>query len=153
MNLFSLLCDGNDFITTTSLGQIIRFGGPITYLIIYSLILFAVLVWYDSGLTIRRRIPKRNQRSNQATLTESLENTIPEDVIAEALAVSNSRDPLLVRDISKTFGRATTKAVDNISFGVSNDTILALLGPNGAGKTSTFNIIRMLPLFLVTHIC
>lgn len=64
-----------------------------------------------------------------------------DDVEQEALAVSTSDDILRVLDIEKTFGR-DNKVVDDVSFGVSRNTIFALLGPNGAGKTTTFNIIR-----------
>lgn len=45
-----------------------------------------------------------------------------------------------VRNISKTFG--TTKAVDNVSFEVSEGKIFGLLGPNGAGKTTALRLIN-----------
>lgn len=136
-----MLCDGDELITTASLGQITRYGGPILYLIIYSLVLFGILVWYDSGLTLPRRTVSR--RTRHTTEAVSSEDSIPDDVNAEAVAVQTSQNPLSVLNVSKTFGKAKTKAVDNVSFGVANDTVLALLGPNGAGKTSTFNMIRM----------
>ncbi|QRV97339.1 ABC transporter [Ceratobasidium sp. AG-Ba] len=62
------------------------------------------------------------------------------DVKVEAERVHDSQDALRVLDVSKRFPGGFT-AVDNISFGVGNET-LALLGPNGAGKTTTFNMIR-----------
>ena len=64
-----------------------------------------------------------------------------DDVEKEAIAVADSDDILRVLDVEKTFG-GDNKVVDDVSFGVSRDTIFALLGPNGAGKTTTFNIIR-----------
>ena len=65
------------------------------------------------------------------------------DVDDEAEKVTNSADALRVLSVVKAFGSADNRVVDNVSFGVSQDTIFALLGPNGAGKTTTFNIIRM----------
>src|SRR5690606_38546004 len=44
-----------------------------------------------------------------------------------------------VRNISKQYG--TQKAVDDITFSVSQGEILGFLGPNGAGKTTTMKMI------------
>jgi hypothetical protein len=44
VNLFSLLCTGNEPVSSSAMGDIMRYGGPITYLIFYSLFLFGVLV-------------------------------------------------------------------------------------------------------------
>ena len=46
---------------------------------------------------------------------------------------------LLVDRLAKTFGGL--KAVDDVSFRVSQGEIVGLLGPNGAGKTTTINMI------------
>lgn len=46
---------------------------------------------------------------------------------------------LVLKNVSKSFG--TKKAVDNISFSITNPGVYGLLGTNGAGKTTT---IRML---------
>ena len=46
---------------------------------------------------------------------------------------------LVLKNVSKSFG--TKKAVDNISFSLTNPGVYGLLGTNGAGKTTT---IRML---------
>jgi ABC-type transport system involved in cytochrome bd biosynthesis fused ATPase/permease subunit len=133
-----LLCDGSEELTTASLGSITKFGGPIAYLIIYSLVLFAILVWFDSGSSLPRKfIAARGRRRGSDGDTTSVES----DVRDETDAVVNSQDPLRVVHVSKSFG-GSAKAVDDVSFGVSRDTILALLGPNGAGKTTSFNIIR-----------
>ncbi|KAJ6479217.1 hypothetical protein C8R47DRAFT_1019314, partial [Mycena vitilis] len=136
VNLFSLLCNG----TSTSLspswmGSIMRYGGPIAYLIIYSLVLLAILVWVDSGSVLPQRFRKR-------TKVHASENERPvkEDVALEGRSAAQSDDPLRVLNVTKTFG--SNKVVDDVSFGVSRDTIFCLLGPNGAGKTTTFNVIR-----------
>jgi ABC-2 type transport system ATP-binding protein len=47
--------------------------------------------------------------------------------------------PIIVDKIQKNFGK--TRAVDEVSFTVSNGEIFGLLGPNGAGKTTAIRII------------
>ena len=47
-----------------------------------------------------------------------------------------------VQDLVKTFGEV--KAVDHISFDVSEGEIFAFLGPNGAGKTTTIQMLTTL---------
>jgi ABC-2 type transport system ATP-binding protein len=48
-------------------------------------------------------------------------------------------DPLIVRQLSKSFGNR--KAVDNLSLTVAEGEFVALLGPNGAGKTTLFQML------------
>ena len=141
VNLFNLLCDGEQF--ATSAGGINRFGSPILYLILYGLILFFVLIWADTGAPLR--LPSFLRRGRQYTTTSTgTGDQIPEDVQAETKAVesdpSRARDPLRVVHVSKRYG--SNQAVEDVSFGVGKDTIFAMLGPNGAGKTTTFNTIR-----------
>ncbi|KAI3622160.1 nod factor export atp-binding protein i [Moniliophthora roreri] len=131
-NLFSLLCIGDD-LDPSAMGDMLRFGGPILYLIVYSLFLLAVLVWYDSG-SRRPRLFKKNTTSKQEGLTEK------RDVLQEADAVSSSDDLLRILNVSKSFDG--NRVVDDISLGVSRDAICALLGPNGAGKTTTLSMCR-----------
>lgn len=53
-----------------------------------------------------------------------------------------NRDALIVKDLSKTFGKLIPiKAVDNLSFGVQKEEVFGLLGVNGAGKTTTFRML------------
>ena len=137
VNLFNLLCSGDQPISTAGLGQLKRFGGPILYLIIYSFVLFGILVWWDSGAVL----PFRGRRSKRTPHNRgSAPDTMPMDVAAEADSVSNSQDSLRVVNVTKVYGR--NAVVDNVSFGVAQGDVLALLGPNGAGKTTTFNMIR-----------
>lgn len=112
---------------------LVRFGGPILYLAGYSVILFTILVLVDSGSILRR-----NKRRLNHTSTEGLLDV--NDVDEEANSAASSEDLLRVLSVSKTYGK--NRVVDDVSFGVGRDSVLALLGPNGAGKTTTFNMIR-----------
>lgn len=63
-------------------------------------------------------------------------------LLGEALegAAWDHEGPLLeVEDIHLSF--AGVKAVDGVSFTVSNHELFAIIGPNGAGKTSIFNCL------------
>jgi ABC-2 type transport system ATP-binding protein len=53
--------------------------------------------------------------------------------------MSNNQYVLQVNQVSRSFGRI--KALDNVSFNVSAQSIFGLLGPNGAGKTTLFSIV------------
>lgn len=138
--------------TTSLLGRMTKFGGPIVYLIGYSFVLFAVLVWFDSGTKFRRSLFSfKHRRDHDAVTDQAVTNSDTstfDDVKVEAENVESAGDPLRVMHVSKAFKGSKTKAVNDVSFGVSQNTILALLGPNGAGKTSTFNVISK--CYLVT---
>ncbi|HEX2053613.1 MAG TPA: ABC transporter ATP-binding protein [Actinomycetota bacterium] len=55
---------------------------------------------------------------------------------------SSDRSPVIeVRDLTKRYKKASTNAVDGISFNVAEGEFFALLGPNGAGKTTTISIL------------
>lgn len=56
---------------------------------------------------------------------------------AETHAATDGK--LVVNGLTKRFGGLT--AVDDFSFTVFEDEILAIIGPNGAGKSTTFNCI------------
>jgi ATP-binding cassette, subfamily A (ABC1), member 3 len=122
-------------VTASSMGSIMRYGGPIAYLIIYSFILLAILVWVDSGTRLPRRVWSSRRTSSPGGSAELSR----QDVIAEAKAATSSEDLLRVLGVSKSY--QADKVVDDVSIGVSRNTLFALLGPNGAGKTTTFNMI------------
>ncbi|TFK56402.1 P-loop containing nucleoside triphosphate hydrolase protein [Heliocybe sulcata] len=147
VNLFSLLCNGNRPVTASSMGDIMRYGGPILYLFVYGFMLFGILVWVDSGSTVRRLIPALRARKPRARTPQQISqrgspSQSGEDIVAETKTVETSDDALRVLHVVKAFGQTTDPVVNDVSFGVSSDTVLALLGPNGAGKTTTFNMIR-----------
>jgi ABC-type glutathione transport system ATPase component len=111
-----------------------KYGGPIAYLIVECLFFFAILVHVDSGSLLPRWLQLIRPPSREAS-------TIPagrvdaKDVREETEAVdTSSKDLLRVLHVSKTFDQVSPKAVDDVSFGVSQDTVFAMLGPNGAGK-------------------
>lgn len=64
--------------------------------------------------------------------------------------VSTPQNPpaIEVRNLVKRYPRATTNAVDDVSFTVQRGEIFGLLGPNGAGKTTTIGILttRVIPV-------
>lgn len=150
--MFSLYCDGSEDITPAKAGSIARFGGPILYLIVQSCILFAILLYADSGSILPRKSgPKRlppipgaaagSASDNAGAGDIELRTRMREgDIAAEAIHAAGSSDLLRVLGVSKTFGKK--RVVDDVSLSVSRDTVFALLGPNGAGKTTTFNMIR-----------
>ena len=117
-------------------GDISAYGGPILYLIVQSVVLFAFLVWWDSGATwnpLRRaayRAPDKEERQ-----------PVEPEVAAETARVEAATDDgLRVLHLTKAFG--ATLAVEDVSFGVRRGEVFALLGPNGAGKSTTLGVVR-----------
>jgi ABC-2 type transport system ATP-binding protein len=51
-----------------------------------------------------------------------------------------------LHNITKTYGKEKTIAVDNVSFSVSQGELFGLIGPDGAGKTSIFRMLTTLLL-------
>ncbi|KAJ6601121.1 hypothetical protein DFH09DRAFT_1020416 [Mycena vulgaris] len=136
VNLFSLLCNGTSTALSPSwMSSIMRYGGPIAYLIVYSFVLLAFLVWVDSGTVVPQKFRTRPKVS-----AAQIDRPVKEDVALEARSAAQSDDLLRVLNVTKTFGSNTV--VDDVSFGVSRNTVFCMLGPNGAGKTTTFNVIR-----------
>jgi ATP-binding cassette, subfamily A (ABC1), member 3 len=141
VNLFSLLCAGDEPATPSTFGDIMRYGGPIVYLIGQCFVYFAILVRRESGALFRRATRKVQAHAVVKEGPEGEAKRWREDVAAEARRVADAEDALRVMKVSKAF--EGKEAVDDVSFGANEGTTLALLGPNGAGKTTTFNMIRM----------
>jgi ATP-binding cassette subfamily A (ABC1) protein 3 len=141
VNLFSLLCQGDSPAQTNEMGDIMRFGGPIVYLIGQILFYFAILVWKDAGAALRKVKKGKTQVVPAGLSDDSAEKRVRrDDVREEEVRVADSEDILKVMKVSKSFDGK--RVVDDVSFGAERGTMLALLGPNGAGKTTTFNMIR-----------
>ncbi|KAK2779107.1 hypothetical protein FQN52_006658 [Onygenales sp. PD_12] len=132
LNMFSILCDDKEIITYP--GDITLYGGPILYLILQSLFLFGLLLWWDSGPLLRKLRAKFKSEDAEEILDTDA------DISNELTRVSSSNDGLRVLHLSKTFGKFV--AVQDVTFGVARGEVFALLGPNGAGKSTTISLIR-----------
>jgi len=132
LNIFSLTCKDRELAPYP--GAITVYGGPILYLILQSLFLFAILLWWDSGSLYQRlRNRKRpNEVEDRDTVTAEVSN--------ELTRVTSSRDGLRVLNLTKEFKK--NLAVNDITFGVPRGEVFALLGPNGAGKSTCISLIR-----------
>ncbi|KAJ7706884.1 hypothetical protein B0H17DRAFT_972841 [Mycena rosella] len=136
INLFSLLCTSeSDNVGPSALIGVTKYGGPIIYLIVQSIALFALLFWVDSGSVLFQRL----RRAHTEIVSAQFERPSKEDVDLEAAQASEPSNLLQVLDATKTFGLNT--AVDGLSFGVAPDTVFCMVGPNGAGKSTSINMM------------
>jgi ABC-2 type transport system ATP-binding protein len=55
-------------------------------------------------------------------------------------------EAVVVRNLSKVYGKEKIQAVDDASFSVSRGELFGLIGPDGAGKTSIFRMLTTLLL-------
>ncbi|KAK7207091.1 hypothetical protein BZA70DRAFT_4150 [Myxozyma melibiosi] len=135
LNLFGSMCHNSD--TYTYYADIRAYGQPILYLALQSIVLFGILIWWDSG---RFRI--HFQRKFKPADAEEKMASLDEDIYTEIQNVESPSNPggLRVVHLSKRFGKFV--AVEDVTFGVARSECFALLGPNGAGKSTTFNMIR-----------
>src|ERR1039457_2776977 len=53
---------------------------------------------------------------------------------------------ITLNNITKTYNKGATLAVDDISFSVNKGELFGLIGPDGAGKTSIFRMLTTLLL-------
>jgi len=75
---------------------------------------------------------------------ERQEDEEDDDVARErdrVLVGPSAGDVLLVKELSKRYGRRSQLAVDRLTFGVRRGECFGLLGVNGAGKTTTFKML------------
>ena len=135
LNIFSIICKDRSIASYP--GAMTVYGGPILYLIIQSLLLFLILVWWDSGSAFGSLFRRKSFRLEDAEETESKD----EDLATELTRVSSSTgNGLRVLHITKAFDKNV--AVEDVTFGVARGETFALLGPNGAGKSTTISMIR-----------
>ncbi|KAE9985250.1 hypothetical protein EG327_004773 [Venturia inaequalis] len=137
LNEFSILCAGDA--TASNPAGILYFGGPILYLIVQALVLFAALVWWDSGYK-----PAILQRFSKKKTVDPTEERITSgqdaDVAAEIDRVDSVSAGLRVEHLYKSYGGV--QVVENVTFNIPSSTVFALLGPDGAGKSTTISLIR-----------
>ncbi|PNY28080.1 Retinal-specific ATP-binding cassette transporter [Tolypocladium capitatum] len=145
-NLFSTACDGQHI--STSPGSFLMFGGPISYLVAQCVVLFALLLWFDSGsvgssvrglFERRRRATERHGGGGGGGGGGGEEEEMANE-LSRVTSGGAHEDGLRVMHLTKAFGKNT--AVDDVTFGVKRGEVFALLGPNGAGKSTTISIIR-----------
>lgn len=130
LNVFSTTCSGDRL--QPNPGAMTAYGGPILYLIVQSVILFSLLLWYDSGAAnFATEKAKPSADSSDAELADEL---------VRVTGPGEATDGLRAVHLTKAFGKYT--AVDNVTFGVEHGEVFALLGPNGAGKSTTISMIR-----------
>ncbi|OTB09542.1 hypothetical protein M426DRAFT_316092 [Hypoxylon sp. CI-4A] len=137
LNLFSVTCDGDQIQSNPA--ALTAYGGPVLYLAVQSVLLFAFLLWHDSGSgtsIINRLMPKTASPSKDPAGTDA---EVADELVRVTSTPSES-DGLRVLHLTKSFGKNT--AVDNVTFGVQHSEVFALLGPNGAGKSTTISLIR-----------
>ncbi|KAE9369031.1 P-loop containing nucleoside triphosphate hydrolase protein [Stipitochalara longipes BDJ] len=134
LNIFSTTCSGKEIASYP--GGILQYGGPILYLIVQIFVLFAILLWYDSGSVLAwyRRIRKVPPTTQETAMPAD------EEIAEELVRVNSTNDGLRVLNLTKSFGPVT--AVENLTFGIRRGEVFALLGPNGAGKSTTISLIR-----------
>ena len=131
LNQFTLLCRDS-----SNPGSILLFGGPILYLLMQAIVLFIILLLWDSGFSRELLIRLRHRNTSQTEPPR-----LPQDVMsAEISRAQSPLSNLRVLNVTKRFGR--NLATSDITFGVKKSEIFALLGPNGAGKSTIISLIR-----------
>ncbi|EQB49663.1 hypothetical protein CGLO_10989 [Colletotrichum gloeosporioides Cg-14] len=144
MNLFRALAVGlnvwlmgcREFKLVDNPGSINAYGGPILLLLIQIVYLFPLLLWLDGQHSLHWPWKKTKQASHEQPSPMTLG-----DIEMNTLRVQrSSNDVLSIQHVTKSFGGKP--AVENVSLGIGESSILALLGPNGAGKTTLTNMMR-----------
>jgi ABC-type glutathione transport system ATPase component len=105
-----------------------KYGGPILYLVLQSVALFAILFWVDSGSVLFQKL----RRAHAEITSTEVDRPSKEDVDLEAATASQPSNLLQVLDATKSYG--SNLAVDRLTFGVGPGNVFCMVGPNGAGK-------------------
>ena len=126
LNQFAILCGDRSHPSAIEL-----YGGPILYLFLQAFVLFGILIFCESRISIHGIFRGKKHCENDTSEGHTI---LPSDVLDEVARVEKAQGPgLSVKHLSKTFRK--NKAVDDVTFGVEQGEIFALLGPNGAGKS------------------
>lgn len=102
LNEFSLLCEGTAVAPYP--GAVTVYGGPILYLALQAMALFAVLLWWDSGYkppfltALRRRLTPTGRSRNNNDKTHSAKEPHHDGIDAETIGAisSDSSSPALL---------------------------------------------------------
>jgi ATP-binding cassette subfamily A (ABC1) protein 3 len=115
---FGTLCYGH------SHGSLLLYGGPILYLAIQCILLFSLLLWWDSSFP-RPSLLRRSYKAKYDSEHEMRSG----DLMEELQRLSSKSTDLKIQSVTKLFGKNI--AVDDVTFAVQTSEIFALLGPNG----------------------
>jgi ATP-binding cassette, subfamily A (ABC1), member 3 len=116
LNLFSTTCVGTDLAPHP--GGIKVYGGPILYLILQSLAMFALLLLHDGGSLIAKwRGSRQPPPATESAVGE-------EEIVEELKRVSSSQDCLRFLHVTKSFGKNV--AVEDLTFGIRRGEVFAL---------------------------
>jgi branched-chain amino acid transport system ATP-binding protein/branched-chain amino acid transport system permease protein len=88
----------------------------------------------------RRRRAAAETATTAADVAHGLDGAPPPAKVSRITSQQPGKVILTVRNLSKSFGGL--KAVQNVSFDVTQGSILGIIGPNGAGKTTLFNLLN-----------
>ena len=111
------------------------------WLLYFGLLFVAFIVFSPDGLVgLAQRLlaPLRKKTIDDAAMASRQAGETQLPAFLKPSSASQG-EVLAVAGLSKSFGGI--KAVQGVSFAVSDRTLHALIGPNGAGKTTAFNLI------------
>jgi ATP-binding cassette subfamily A (ABC1) protein 3 len=133
LNLFGLLCSGSPPEKASYAGDINLYGGPILYLIIQSLLMFAFLIWNDHNFTLGKAGRKKRQSGSPNLDQENTHSKEPEVIEEEDRAIEsdNGLRALHVNKVYNSSKAGKVHAVVDVTFGIKRGEVFGLVGPNG----------------------